>query len=96
MIQEEGFGHGEPFLSVDQASKRLKLDVEVVTALAEAGYLPAVRVGKRWRIPPPAFDELFARICRGEVPMDITPINGIILGCHPSVSDRTTRKRRAA
>lgn len=69
----------EPLLSIDVVSKLMKLDEPIVTALAEAGHLPAVRVGQRWRVPPPAIDEFYARVCRGEVPADITPVNGIIL-----------------
>lgn len=69
----------EPLLSVDEAAARLRLDPEVVKALAESGHLPAVRIGLRWRIPPNAIGEFYARICRDEVPMDCTPINGIIL-----------------
>lgn len=66
--------------SVGEASQRLKLDEPVVSALAQVGLLPAVRVGQRWKIPPEGLTEFRLRICRGEVPRDITPVNGVIAG----------------
>jgi excisionase family DNA binding protein len=83
----------EPLLSVDQVARRLKLEEAVVKALAESGHLPAVRIGERWRIPPTGIDEFYARICRGEVPADCTPINGIILTPRVGASRGQRRQR---
>jgi excisionase family DNA binding protein len=70
----------DALLSVEQAARRLCLDEPVVRALVEAGHIPAVRLGARWRIPPEGLRAFRLRIVRGEVPRDITPVGGVVLG----------------
>lgn len=67
-----GEGDGvEPLLSVDRVSQLLGLDHVIVSALVNAGVLPGIRIGSRWRIPPTAIAEFYRRVADGEVPLDL-------------------------
>lgn len=68
----------DALLSVEEVARRLSLDEPIVKALIEAEWLAAVRVNARWKVPPEALAEFRQRIVRGEVPRNITPINGVI------------------
>ena len=50
-----------PVLKPNEAAEYLKLHVMTVYRLANARLLPAVRIGRSWRISKPALDEFMQR-----------------------------------
>lgn len=47
-------------LTVDEVAERLRLNRRTILRLAEQGKIPAVRLGKMYRFPVEALEEMFA------------------------------------
>jgi excisionase family DNA binding protein len=58
----------DPFLTVAEVATLLKLNQQTVRNWIDAGSLPAVRVGRRVRIPRSALDQLIQDGAQGSVP----------------------------
>jgi excisionase family DNA binding protein len=58
----------DPFLTVAEVATLLKLNQQTVRNWIDAGSLPAVRVGRRVRIPRAALDQLIQDGAQGPVP----------------------------
>jgi excisionase family DNA binding protein len=46
--------------SLKEAAERAAVGVRVMKRAAEQGQVPAIKIGRRWRIPKIAFDRLLA------------------------------------
>ena len=51
----------EEYLTVDEAAKRLKLAKITIYRMARRGQLPAVKLGKAWRISSLKLEKLFEK-----------------------------------
>jgi len=49
------------YLTIDEAAKRLKLAKITIYRMARRGELPAIKLGKAWRISSKRLDELFEK-----------------------------------
>lgn len=49
----------EEFLTIDEAAKRLKMSTITVYRMARKGQLPAVKLGKSWRISSVKLSQIF-------------------------------------
>jgi excisionase family DNA binding protein len=59
---------GEPeFLSVNDVATRLNVSGETIRRWASEGQLPAIRVGRQWRIYPHELDRFLARAVQSDV-----------------------------
>jgi excisionase family DNA binding protein len=58
----------DTFLTVAEVATLLKLNQQTVRNWIDAGSLPAVRVGRRVRIPRAALDQLIEHGAQGSVP----------------------------
>ncbi len=63
----------DSFLTVAEVATLLKLNQQTVRNWIDAGSLPAVRVGRRVRIPRSALDQLIQEGSRGALPT--TPVS---------------------
>ncbi len=68
----------EDFLTADQAASLLRLHVKRVQAMARAGTLPGVRVGRKWLFPRERLmDALHGTVQRQEADVEISARNQI-------------------
>ncbi|MFH8790940.1 helix-turn-helix domain-containing protein [Streptomyces roseoverticillatus] len=58
------------FLSVAEVAAVMRISKMTVYRLVHSGHLPAIRVGRSFRVPEAAVHE-YLRECFGEVPSDV-------------------------
>ena len=82
----------DPFLTPTEVLARLRVTVKTFYRLIEHGDLPAVRIGRQWRVRPHDLETWLRRHERGVVTMGPesaggTPgaASGGELACHPSI-----------
>ena len=61
-------------MTVDQVASYLQISKRTVYGMAQAGELPAARVGEQWRFLRPEIDRWLARLSRANVG-DPTPVD---------------------
>lgn len=49
----------EEFLTIEETAKRLKISTMTVYRMARSGQLPAVKIGKAWRISSIKLSQMF-------------------------------------
>ena len=84
----------DPFLTPSDVLTRLRVNVKTVYRLIGSGELPAVRIGRQWRVRPLDLESWLRRHESGAT-LGTEPVGGtpdiaptVTLACHP-VSDGT-------
>lgn len=66
-------------MTVDQVASYLQVSKRTVYGMAQAGELPAAKVGEQWRFLRPEIDRWLVRLSRANVG-DLTPVDDLVAG----------------
>ena len=85
----------DPFLTPTEVLSRLRVNVKTLYRLIGTGELPAVRIGRQWRVRPHDLEAWLRRHASGAIHVEPTPAGGTpgvaaasTSACHP-VNDGT-------
>ena len=65
--------HENKIMTAQEVAQYLRLDVTTIYRLAQAGGIPAVKVGRAWRFKRELIEEWFRRECIGPIELEKTP-----------------------
>jgi len=69
--------HENKIMTAREVAQYLRLDVTTIYRLAQAGGIPAVKVGRAWRFKRELIEEWFRRECIGPIePEKATSVSG--------------------